>query len=68
MFLGSLLSMVILLFHFSLYDHAIVKRIKNIIGEIPVFSLGLATPLEITDAPQMKTNWSMTFSNIEDGV
>ena len=36
----------------------LVKRITNIIKEILAFSQGLATSLEITDAPQIKNHWS----------
>lgn len=43
------------------FFHALIKRITNIIREIPVFFLRLIPPLEITDssrgaAPQIKNH------------
>jgi len=50
----------ILLFFYVHHDimQTLVKRIPKIIGEIPTFFSGLAPPLEITHAPQVKNQWS----------
>lgn len=50
-----------LLINLSLFNYALDKRITNMIGEIPVFSLGLVPPLEITDAPKVKNRLLYTI-------
>ena len=55
----KLLKAILLYFFYVHHDimQTLVKRIPKIIREIPTFFSRFAPPLEITHAPQVKSQW-----------